>query len=179
MGSLQRESIRNPANREPASSTCHRWIGATIPGSRNLSPQMRCPKCGWITEWDTLQCPCGYRSARPVQPAVKPVNSADALPPPKKPASPGSTVFYAAVITVWTVFVLALTAAAMAFCFLWMIGASVGVNDGANRLPMVLLWLCPPGGLLLLVGGCLFFGRLRDRQRALSSIPPQASSGPL
>jgi hypothetical protein len=121
--------------------------------TRNTAKQMKCPKCGWITNWDTLQCPCGYDSTR----VIKPVNNADPLPV-EKPVSPASTSMNAAVIVIWTVFVLGLTAAAMAFLFFWTIGASIGVNDGANRIPMFLMRLCPIGGLLLLVGGLYFFG---------------------
>jgi hypothetical protein len=86
----------------------------------------------------------------------------------EKPASPGSTSMNAAVIVIWTVFVLGLTAGAMAFLLFWTSGASIGVNDGADRIPMFPTRLCPIGGLLLLVGGLYFFfgylgpGRIRQ-----------------
>ena len=113
---------------------------------------MKCPKCGWITDWDTLQCPCGYDSTRLIKPVAEPVTNADP-PPVEKPTPSGSTIMNVAIIVIWIVFVLGLTAAAMAFLFFWTIAASIGVNNGANRIPMLLMWLCPIGGLLLLVGG--------------------------
>jgi hypothetical protein len=96
---------------------------------------------------------------RLIKPVAAPVTNAIPLPS-EKPRTAGSTIMTAAIIVIWTVFILGLTAVAMAFLFFWFIGASIGVNDGANRIPMLLMWFCPIGGLLLLIGGFFFFGHL-------------------
>jgi hypothetical protein len=83
----------------------------------------------------------------------------------EKPTSLGSLIMDAAFIVIWTVLVPGLTAAVMAFLFVWALGASIGVNDGANRIPMLLMRLCPLGGLLLLVEGFFLFGYLRHSRR--------------
>jgi hypothetical protein len=56
----------------------------------------------------------------------------------------------------WVAIVIPCTGAALWFFFLLFLGSSIGVDDGASRLPFFLLITTPLGGLIFLVGGIWF-----------------------
>jgi hypothetical protein len=118
---------------------------------------MKCPNCGYVTNWDTLQCPCGYDAEKPVR-----ATAARELPVPpdeSRPQSPAMAIS-AVLIAIWVVLVIVLTAGAAVFFFFVFAGTSIGANDGANRLPALLVWMSPAAGALLMAGGVWFIVRL-------------------
>jgi len=60
------------------------------------------------------------------------------------------------VSVLWAILVLGGTAGIIPFFFLWFVGSSIGVDDGANRVPLSLLLLSPIVAFLLLIGGLWF-----------------------
>ena len=61
---------------------------------------------------------------------------------------------------IWVLIIVGTTAAAWLFLVFVAIGASVGANDGGNRVPQLLLHLLPIASALLLGGGLWFINWL-------------------
>ena len=121
---------------------------------------MKCPKCGFITDWDTLRCPCGYDSERQVKTKAKPVEDSKTEGPfcgvRTQPLSGVGT----AIKVIWGICVLGFVACAV-LCLLFLfffatVGGAIGKNDGPHYAPFLLLIALPVGGGLLLIGGIWF-----------------------
>jgi hypothetical protein len=115
---------------------------------------VKCPRCGSITNWDSLQCSCGYDAEW-----ADPATAESAALPPIRPTSLGRIVLKLLLCLVWSVVAIALSAGAMWFLFLLFVGSSIGVNDGANRVPGLILVLTPIAGVLAIAGCCWFIVR--------------------
>ncbi len=112
---------------------------------------MKCPKCGATTPWDTLTCDCGYDYEK----QAKTISKAEASSPVRQPV-PRSAIWKLAMSLIWVFLVLGFTAGAIKLLFFVSVVSSIGVNDGANRTPFLLLILSPVAAVLLVIGGLWF-----------------------
>lgn len=82
---------------------------------------------------------------------------------PQEFEPPRRWVWDYAMTFVWVLGVLGCTAFAMVVLFIVTIASSIGVDDGANRVPAFLLSVTPIGGLVFLIGGVWFIARRRSK----------------
>ena len=66
---------------------------------------------------------------------------------------------------IWILVVIGFTVSAIPFLFLLFVGSSIGVDDGANRVPLLLLILSPVAAVVLLIGGLWFILSRRSCSR--------------
>jgi len=114
---------------------------------------MKCPNCGNITNWDTLQCPCGFDGEHPAPP---PPSAAPHEPLQRVPQLP---ILGRAILSfLWAGGVIVVTLAAGYYFLCAGIGGSIGTPDGAGKLPFQLLFLSPLAAVVLMIGGifCIF-----------------------
>src|ERR1035438_8147875 len=106
---------------------------------------MKCPKCGFITDWDSLQCLCGYDGERQTRILSEPVAVSKAEVPLER-ALPHSGIG-TAMKAVWIICVIGFAACALV-CLLVLflfatIAGSIGTNDGPHYAPFLLLIALP------------------------------------
>ncbi|MCU1238681.1 MAG: hypothetical protein JWP63_6648 [Candidatus Solibacter sp.] len=108
---------------------------------------VKCPQCGSITSWDTLQCPCGHDAERPIHTAPVPAGARVRSTPLR------CTILKIVLGLVWSTVVIVLTVTATGLLASFTLGSLHPPTGDVRRITFLLLAVPPLVGLFFVAGG--------------------------
>jgi len=134
---------------------------------------MKCPNCGNVTNWDTLQCSCGYDAEHPAEAAPT-----TGTPAPVQYAPPHSLPVMIGLSVIWTGIIG--LGAIVVFC-VGLVGVVIlSLRNGHNSYEFfgVLFLLVLVAAVVLLIGGIHSITAWRPKPSPIPATPAAAEAAP-